>query len=160
MQADVLVLGAGMVGVSIAVHLQKRGKQVVLIDRRRRMLAATAALGAVLMAAPWAVVRFGLKGPAGPDSTAYLGGTPCVLSWSLPSLAVRFADWPGRTGKLPQDWTLGYDLPKLRMTGLQRGISLAVSVLTLGLGIGVNKQSLWHTRRWSPLMERAIQAEW
>jgi D-amino-acid dehydrogenase len=34
MQADVVVLGAGMVGVSIAVHLQKRGKQVVLVDRR------------------------------------------------------------------------------------------------------------------------------
>lgn len=34
MQADVIVLGAGMVGVSIAVHLQKRGKQVVLLDRR------------------------------------------------------------------------------------------------------------------------------
>ncbi|HXC28612.1 MAG TPA: FAD-binding oxidoreductase [Stellaceae bacterium] len=34
MQADVVVLGAGMVGVSIAVHLRKRGKDVVLIDRR------------------------------------------------------------------------------------------------------------------------------
>src|SRR5580704_5870128 len=34
MQADVIVLGAGMVGVSIAAHLQKRGKQVVLVDRR------------------------------------------------------------------------------------------------------------------------------
>jgi D-amino-acid dehydrogenase len=34
MQADIVVLGAGMVGTSIAVHLQKRGKQVVLLDRR------------------------------------------------------------------------------------------------------------------------------
>jgi D-amino-acid dehydrogenase len=34
MQADVVVLGAGMVGVSVAAHLQKRGKHVVLIDRR------------------------------------------------------------------------------------------------------------------------------
>jgi D-amino-acid dehydrogenase len=34
MQADVVVLGAGMVGTSIAVHLQKRGKHVVLVDRR------------------------------------------------------------------------------------------------------------------------------
>src|SRR5258705_249495 len=30
---DVLVLGAGMVGVSAALHLQKRGRNVVLIDR-------------------------------------------------------------------------------------------------------------------------------
>jgi D-amino-acid dehydrogenase len=34
MQADVLVLGAGMVGISAALALQGRGRQVVLIDRR------------------------------------------------------------------------------------------------------------------------------
>ena len=33
LKADVLVLGAGMVGVSAALHLQKRGRDVVLIDR-------------------------------------------------------------------------------------------------------------------------------
>ena len=31
---DVIVLGAGMVGVSTALHLQKRGRSVALIDRR------------------------------------------------------------------------------------------------------------------------------
>ena len=35
MQADVMVLGAGMVGVSIAAHLRKRGRDVVLVDRRQ-----------------------------------------------------------------------------------------------------------------------------
>lgn len=34
MKTDVLVLGAGMVGVSAALALQQRGRQVVLIDRR------------------------------------------------------------------------------------------------------------------------------
>ena len=34
MRADVIVLGAGMVGVSCAVHLAKRGRSVVLVDRR------------------------------------------------------------------------------------------------------------------------------
>ena len=33
-RADVAVLGAGMVGVSAALHLQRRGRTVVLIDRR------------------------------------------------------------------------------------------------------------------------------
>ena len=33
-RADVVVLGAGMVGVFVAPHLQKRGRDVVLIDRR------------------------------------------------------------------------------------------------------------------------------
>jgi D-amino-acid dehydrogenase len=35
MRTDVVVLGAGIVGVSIAVHLQKRGRSVLLIDKRR-----------------------------------------------------------------------------------------------------------------------------
>ncbi len=34
MQTDVIVLGAGMIGVSAAVHLQQKGKSVVLVDRR------------------------------------------------------------------------------------------------------------------------------
>lgn len=34
MKADVLVLGAGIVGVSIALHLQARGRKVALIDRK------------------------------------------------------------------------------------------------------------------------------
>ena len=36
LKADVLVLGAGMVGVSAAVHLQNRGRHVILIDRHER----------------------------------------------------------------------------------------------------------------------------
>ena len=34
MQADSIVLGAGMVGVSVALHLQMRGRATVLVDRR------------------------------------------------------------------------------------------------------------------------------
>jgi D-amino-acid dehydrogenase len=36
LKTDVLVLGAGMVGVSAALHLQKRGRDVILIDRHAR----------------------------------------------------------------------------------------------------------------------------
>src|ERR1700721_1977890 len=35
-KADVLVLGAGMVGVSAALHLQKLGRDVILVDRNER----------------------------------------------------------------------------------------------------------------------------
>ncbi|PWE57896.1 amino acid dehydrogenase [Metarhizobium album] len=34
MESDVIVLGAGIIGVSAAIHLARRGRQVVLIDRR------------------------------------------------------------------------------------------------------------------------------
>src|SRR5260370_23055806 len=33
LKADVLVLGAGMVGVGAALHLQQRGRGVILVDR-------------------------------------------------------------------------------------------------------------------------------
>jgi D-amino-acid dehydrogenase len=33
-RTDIVVLGAGIVGISVAVHLQKRGRSVVLVDRR------------------------------------------------------------------------------------------------------------------------------
>ena len=33
MHCQTLVLGAGIVGVSTALHLQARGRQVILIDR-------------------------------------------------------------------------------------------------------------------------------
>ena len=36
LKADVLVLGAGMVGVSAALHLQQRGREVILVDRHER----------------------------------------------------------------------------------------------------------------------------
>src|SRR5579872_4580632 len=35
-KADVLVLGAGMVGVGAALHLQKLGRDVILVDRHER----------------------------------------------------------------------------------------------------------------------------
>src|SRR5436189_5918858 len=35
MRTDVVVLGAGIVGVSIALHLQKRGRSVLLVDKRQ-----------------------------------------------------------------------------------------------------------------------------
>jgi D-amino-acid dehydrogenase len=34
MRSDVVVLGAGIVGICVALHLQKRGRAVVLVDRR------------------------------------------------------------------------------------------------------------------------------
>src|SRR5438552_760404 len=34
MRADIVVLGAGIVGICVALHLQKRGRTVVLVDRR------------------------------------------------------------------------------------------------------------------------------
>jgi len=88
-----------------------------------------------LLLGPWVVVRFGLRGPSAPASTGYLAGTPCVLSWSLPSVAVRFADWPGASGKLPEDWTFGYDLPKVKLSNVERGLSLGLAAVLVLVGL-------------------------
>src|SRR6185437_11967072 len=36
LRADVLILGAGMVGVGSALHLQQRGRDVILVDKHER----------------------------------------------------------------------------------------------------------------------------
>lgn len=46
MHCQTIVLGAGIVGVSTALHLQARGREVVLLDRQPRATApATATPG-------------------------------------------------------------------------------------------------------------------
>jgi hypothetical protein len=104
------------------------------LQRKWRMLAAFLGSGAVLMAAPWIVVWF-LDGPLRPANTDYLFGTPCVLSWSLPSVALRMSERPGTSGKLPSDWINGWDLPRLHLTRKQKAISFAVAFVVLAAGL-------------------------
>lgn len=47
---DVAVLGAGMVGVSVAIHLLKRGRSVVLIDRNEHCVEASFGNGGLIQA--------------------------------------------------------------------------------------------------------------
>jgi D-amino-acid dehydrogenase len=48
MERSVIVLGAGMVGVSVAVHLRRRGYQVALVDRQRPGLGASFGNGGLI----------------------------------------------------------------------------------------------------------------
>ncbi len=34
MATDTIVLGAGIVGISVALHLQKAGRSILLVDKR------------------------------------------------------------------------------------------------------------------------------
>jgi hypothetical protein len=127
----------GRIAVAAGFALKFFPGVLAVLERRWRALAATAAAAAALTAGSWAVVWFGLKGPAAPQSVQYLAGTPCLLNWGLPSVALRFANWPGSSGKLPEDWTWGYDLRKVRLSRIERGISLGVGLLTLLAGLMV-----------------------
>jgi hypothetical protein len=106
------------------------------LERNWRGLMALFASAGLLLAIPWAIVA-SLRGPVGPANTDYLYGTPCVLSWSIPSVALRVLEPPDYTGKLPQDWVTGWDLPRLHLSSEQKLVSLAAALATLAAGIAL-----------------------
>jgi hypothetical protein len=106
------------------------------LERNRRAFVAFLASAALFMAIPWALVA-SLRGPLRPASTDYLYGTPCVLSWSIPSIALRAIEPPAPDGKLPHDWITGWDLPRLRLSPEQKFVSLATALATFIAGLAL-----------------------
>lgn len=110
MQADVVVLGAGMVGVSVAVHLQKRGKQVVLVDRRQPGEEASYGNGGIVqreavfphafpreIAELWRMAR-----NRSVDVSYHLSGLPGIAG---PLLRYWWHSEPGRYAAITQSWS-------------------------------------------------------
>src|SRR5208337_2052439 len=112
------------------------------LERNWRGFLAFLASAALFMAIPWAIVA-SLRGPMAPANTDYLYGTPCVLSWSIPSVALRILDPPGDDGKLPRDWITGWDLPRLHLSSKQKLVSLSAALATLTAGLAL----LWFKTR-------------
>ena len=92
MKADVLVLGAGMVGVSAALHLQQRGRDVVLIDRHGRAgeetsygnagLIECASVFPYMFPRDWRqVMRYALNRST--DMRFHVSALPVVMPWLL-----------------------------------------------------------------------------
>lgn len=104
------------------------------LERNWRALAAFLASAALLISVPWALVAL-LRGPTKPANADYLFGTPCVLSWSVPSVALRVMEPPANAGKLPDDWVNGWDLPRLHLPLQQKLVSASAAFATLAGGI-------------------------
>ena len=104
------------------------------LERSARTTAVLFASTLVLTAVPWGVIA-PLKGPARPVNTDYVFGSPCVLSWSIPSIALRAIEPPDKDGKLPSDWIIGWDLPRLHLSAFQKAVSLSAALATLAGGI-------------------------
>ena len=112
LRADVLVLGAGMVGVSAALHLQSRGRNVVLVDRHDKAGQETSYGNAGLIQSasvfPHMMPRDARRLIAyalnrSPDVHYHLDALPGYLPWLLryflnssPARALRTAEaaWP------------------------------------------------------------------
>jgi len=107
---------------------------VFALRRNFRALLQAAMTAFVLTVIPWAFVVYYLSGPNVPAHTDYLAGTPSVISWSLPSVALRIYE-PFRFGKrMPLDWITGNGLQTLELSSEQRLVSLGVALTTLMLG--------------------------
>jgi D-amino-acid dehydrogenase len=92
LKADVIVLGAGMVGVGAAVHLQKRGRNVVLIDKHEAAGEETSYGNAGIIESasvfpymfprdPLKILRYAMN--RAPDARYSLVDLPAFLPWLL-----------------------------------------------------------------------------
>ena len=125
----------GCVGVAFALKLFPGVLCAILVFRRdRRALVAAIATAGVLLAAPWLIVQFCLTGSKAPPRLDYLFGTPSVLSWSLPSVALRIYEPLPPGGPMPNDWITGNGLPGLHLSTNQRILSASIALLTVTVG--------------------------
>jgi hypothetical protein len=113
------------------------------LRRERQALSAWAATAALLLLMPWLPVLF-LPGPRTPAPGSWTG-TPAILSWSLPSIALRLLDPPKEPPKLPDNWERGNDLANLSLPASHRAVSFGVSLATLAAGAAILGIALrWH----------------
>jgi hypothetical protein len=123
------------IGTGFALKLIPGVLCAILVLRRDwRALFAAMAAAALLLAVPWAILGCCLSGPKAPVRQDYLAGTPSVLSWSLPSVALRIYEPLPPGGPMPNDWITGNGLPGLRLSTGQRLLSAGVALVTLAVG--------------------------
>lgn len=127
----------GVAGLALLLAALERGQRAA--DRRslRSTIAAAVLSVLLLTAVPWLYVGCCLSGPAAPASTRFFGGTPAILSWSLPSAVLRALDSPRSGSPLPKNWYVGNNLPELRLPAWQREIAAGVAILTFVAGVVV-----------------------
>jgi len=122
------------IGIGVAVKLIPGVLCVALaLKRDWRSLLATLCWAALLLVTPWVFVA-GLAGPRAPVRQDYLAGTPAVLSWSLPSVALRLSEPPAPDGRLPKDWLEGNTLQSLRLPRGRLLLSIGVALAVFGAG--------------------------
>lgn len=89
MDFDVIVLGAGIVGVSVAVHLQDRGRRVALVDRQAPGLGTSFGNAGLIERSSVMPYAF----PRSPGALLrYAANQATALYWHPPSLP-SFAPW-------------------------------------------------------------------
>lgn len=139
-------LSGGAVGAAAALKLWPAvlfGAH--LLAGRRRALAGGGVALLLLLVLPWGLV-FTLPAPHLPEAAGYWMGTPALLNFSLPAVALRLADRPADRSALPRDWVRGNDPRALELSPGRKALAVAVAALTLSLG-GLALGRRWRGRR-------------
>jgi alpha-1,2-mannosyltransferase len=107
---------------------------IFVLRRDIRAVLTAVTVAVVLTSISWGIVACCSSGPRAPARLDYLSGTPSVLSWSLPSVALRVYK-PFRSGKpMPHDWITGNTLQELSLSPEEGRLSLVVALITLAVG--------------------------
>ncbi len=128
--------GRSALWIGIATGLKLWPILLLLPHIRARRLRATligVAVALILIVVP----ALSLRPPKIPTTSSYWMGTPAPLSFSLPSVALRFADWPDAGAELPFDWRAGNNPDSLELAPQKRLLSVAVSAAVLVFGAGL-----------------------
>jgi hypothetical protein len=108
----------------------------IALQRDWRAWRAALVCAAFLLAVPWVIVAR-LAGPKAPAHRDYLAGTPAVLNWSLPAVALRIYEPPRPHGPLPNTWIAGNTLEALQLSRRQRFLSASVALAALAAGFAI-----------------------
>jgi hypothetical protein len=110
---------------------------VPLLRRDWRAVAVLAAVAIAGVFVPSAVISHWKSGPASPVRADYWMGTPAVLNWSLPAVALRIADPPVPGARLPLNWEFGNGPAGLHLPRGQQWLSVGIAAGVLMAGLGV-----------------------
>ena len=127
--------GAAMIGVAASLKLWPivvLGEDV--LARRWRSVATGAIVAVGLLAFPWAYVAALRPLPHMPPHSGYWMGTPALLNFSLPAVALRLLDPPAAGAPLPPRWVVGNDPGQLVLPAASAATGVAVAVVALLVG--------------------------
>jgi hypothetical protein len=107
----------------------------ILLRRDRRAIHTVLGCGLTGLLLPHAAAALLHHGPGMLSKGNAWMGTPAALSWSLPSVALRFLDPHGATYLVPSNWMLGTNLEHFHLPAHLALAGLAVSLVTLAAGL-------------------------
>ncbi|MBW8878755.1 MAG: DUF2029 domain-containing protein [Acidobacteria bacterium] len=134
------------IGAATALKLWPGVLLIALAPFHRRRAAAAAAVALAVLALSWLPMLW-LPPPHSPVKAHYWLGTPSLLNFSLPALALRLADPPASGQVLPVSWRGGNDPLTFELPARQAALSASVAGLVLALGCAV---LLWAALRAGP----------